>query len=150
MVTEKNVSDLVIPNIDTEKFLGELVLNYPKLVGQIVSRKPEYGSTIEEIVKNHTVNKFTGGKGYEQGYKYLSMGLINKALECFKEYKFGNRVAKEYETLAKRYGKSGEWDYINPKKLTNSAVEEINNPYKRLDDHFSGRDQYAIFFKEFD
>jgi len=43
MVTEKNVSDLVIPNIDTEKFLGELVLNYPKLVGQIVSRKPEYG-----------------------------------------------------------------------------------------------------------
>ncbi len=147
MAIGEKVSDLVIPNINTKYFFEELVLNCPSLAGQIVSRKPEYASIIEEIVENHVMSQSTGR--HEKGIRYLQMGLINKFIDCFEGPGMYERMVEDYKKLAETYGKSKEWDYVSPDKLTKSALEEINNPYRRLNP-FSGGDNYAIFFEKFD
>ncbi|MCK4729709.1 MAG: hypothetical protein KAT28_00170 [Candidatus Aenigmarchaeota archaeon] len=149
MVDGKNISDLIILNIDTEKFLEELVLNCPKLAGQIISRKPEYGAIIEEIVDDLTVNLGTSGRGYEQGNKYESMGLVKKALECYANNQPEGSRVKDLKALIEKYGIRSEWDYVNPDKINNLACKQVTDLYSGLDP-FLGGYRYAIFFEKFD
>ncbi len=124
MVTQDSISDLVIPSKYLEKFFEELILNCPSLAGQIVSRKPEYGSIVDDIVERSAV--FKGGKHrQEQGIRYLQMGLVNKFIECFEGSDGYESKVEDYKKLAEFYSKSKEWDYVTPKKLTESALEQI-------------------------
>ena len=149
-MTKDNISDLVISNMDVKEFLEDLVINRPKLAGQIVSRKPEYGVIIEEIIDEHTVNLGTSGRGSEQGNKYESMGLVKKALECYANNQPEGSRVKDLKALIEKYGIRSEWDYVNPNKLSHLYQKLVNDSYTEFYNPYSGIKTCAIFFSKFD